>query len=39
MLLKNFQSAITKLGVHELVWKREQDHLFLVLKGNTITDF
>jgi hypothetical protein len=29
MLLKNLQSVITKLGVHELVWKREQDYLFL----------
>jgi len=23
MLLKNLQPVITKLGVHELVWKRE----------------
>jgi hypothetical protein len=29
ILLKNLQPAITKLGVHELVWNREQNHLLL----------
>jgi hypothetical protein len=30
ILFKTLQSAITKLEVHELMWKREQDHLFSV---------